>query len=95
MCACPGMDSQVDVAIHTLVQTAPPALYYHLKVAEQLIWDPWGQSSEAQFAMLLMVRTLPPAVCLAGYPLCNMVQMCTDRELHHIASSKLTCRCCT
>lgn len=50
-----GMDSQVDVAIHTLVQIAPPALYYHLKVVEQLLWDPWGQSAEAQFAMLLMV----------------------------------------
>lgn len=62
MCARSGMDSQIDVAIHTLVQTAPPALYYHLKVAEQLLWDPWGQSSEAQFAMLLMVCTLSPAV---------------------------------
>eukprot|EP00892_Ulva_mutabilis_P005543 jgi/Ulvmu1/3360/UM156_0017.1 len=50
----PSMDSQVDVAIHTLVQTAPPALYLHLKVVEQLLWEPWGQSAEAQFAMLLM-----------------------------------------
>lgn len=50
-----GMDSQVDVAIHTIVQTSPPALYYHLKVVEQLLWDPWGQAPEAEYAMLLMV----------------------------------------
>jgi hypothetical protein len=51
-----GMDSQVDVSIHTLVQLAPEHLYYHIKVVELLVWEPWTSQNEAQFSLLLMVR---------------------------------------
>ena len=50
------MDSQIDVALHTLVQMAPEHLYYHVKVVELLVWEPWAAESEAQFVLLLMVR---------------------------------------
>jgi hypothetical protein len=53
---CAAMDAQVDVAVHTLVQLAPPSLYYHVRVVELLLWEPWAAPSDAQFAMLLMVR---------------------------------------
>lgn len=55
------MDAQVDVAVHTLVQLAPASLYYHVRVVELLLWEPWAAPSDAQFAMLLMVRR--PSVC--------------------------------
>ena len=51
------MDAQIDVALHTLVQMAPQHLYYHLKVVEHLVWEPWVDAGPAQFAMLLMVRS--------------------------------------
>jgi hypothetical protein len=50
-----GMDSQVDVSIHTLVQLAPGHLYFHIKAVELLVWEPWTSQSEAQFSLLLMV----------------------------------------
>jgi hypothetical protein len=52
------MDSQIDVALHTLVQMAPEHLYYHVKVAESLVWEAWASDNEAQFALMLMVRHL-------------------------------------
>jgi hypothetical protein len=54
---CADMDSQIDVALHTLVQMAPEHLYYHIKVVEQLVWEPWLAENEAQFCLLLMVRS--------------------------------------
>jgi hypothetical protein len=59
---CAGMDSQIDVALYTLVQMAPPALYYHFKVVEDLLWEPWRQPYDADFAVMLMVR--PPCLTL-------------------------------
>lgn len=56
-CVCAAMDSQIDVALHTLVQMAPEHLYYHVKVVEQLVWEPWAAESEAQFSLMLMVRS--------------------------------------
>lgn len=61
-----AMDAQVDVAVHTLVQLAPPSLYYHVRVVELLLWEPWAAPSDAQFAMLLMVCPyifLQPLLC--------------------------------
>ena len=58
------MDSQIDVALHTIVQMAPEHLYYHVKVVEHLVWEPWAAESEAQFAIMIMVRAPFPA------PLC-------------------------
>ena len=57
------MDAQIDVALHTLVQMAPEHLYYHLKVVEHLVWEPWVDAGPAQFAMLLMVRSGSERTC--------------------------------
>jgi hypothetical protein len=54
--SCAGMDAQVDVALHTLVQTAPPDLYYHVQVVDKFLWKPWAEPHDAQFTMMLMVR---------------------------------------
>ena len=57
------MDSQVDVALHTLVQLAPERLYHHIKVVESLVWEPWISDNESQFCLLLMVRTTSRSTC--------------------------------
>jgi hypothetical protein len=53
-----GMDAQVDVALHTLLQTAPPDLYYHLQAVDKFLWKPWTEPHDAQFTIMLMVRSL-------------------------------------
>lgn len=66
------MDSQIDVALHTLVQIAPEHLYYHVRVVETLVWEPWLAESEAQFCLLLMVR-----FCVASTGSLRLLSCCT------------------
>lgn len=62
-----AMDAQIDVALHTLIQTRPPNLYYNVRVMEALVWEPWTKSNDAQYTMLLMVRTVPHCLLYVAY----------------------------